>query len=105
VIRRDASFAHAYVRQDLTRYLQIVAGMRDALFDCDTAPGASTDALLQLDVPALVVPGHDKTHATSAARYLEECLPRAEYWDMPVAGQTEATAPPALLDFLGRHPA
>jgi len=35
--------------------------------------------LLRLDVPVLIVPGQDASHATSAARYLEECLPRAEY--------------------------
>ena len=49
---------------------------------------------------ALVVPGRDASHATSAARYLEECLPRAHYWDAPVADQTEATAPARLLEFL-----
>jgi len=48
----------------------------------------------------LVVPGRDKSHATSAARYLEECLPRAEYWDVAVADQTEKTAPARLLEFL-----
>ena len=53
-----------------------------------------------MEVPALIVPGRDKTHATSAARYLEECLPRAEYWDVAVADQTGATVPPRLLEFL-----
>ncbi len=56
-----------------------------------------------LDIPALIVPGHDASHATSAARYLEECLPRAEYWDVPVDGQTEDTVPARLLAFLDRH--
>jgi glyoxylase-like metal-dependent hydrolase (beta-lactamase superfamily II) len=74
--------------------------MMQALFDRDTAPGAEPEDLLRLDIPALIVPGHDKSHATSAARYLEECLPRAEYWDVPVAGQTDETAPRRLLDFL-----
>ena len=67
---------------------------------CDTAPGAEPEDLLKLVIPALVVPGRDKTHATSAARYLEECLPKAEYWDAPVADQTAATAPARLLEFL-----
>ena len=31
---------------------------------------------MRLDIPALIVPGRDAAHATSAARYLEECLPR-----------------------------
>ncbi len=72
----------------------------DTLFDRDTAPGAEPEDLLSLDVPALVVPGRDKSHATSAARYLEECLPRSEYWDVAVADQTETTAPARLLEFL-----
>ena len=45
-------------------------------------------------------PGRDASHATSAARYLEECLLRAEYWDVPVAGQTEASAPARIMEFL-----
>src|SRR5258708_2751359 len=48
-----------------------------ALFDRDTAPGAEPEDLMRLDIPALVVPGHDASHATPAARYLEECLPRS----------------------------
>jgi hypothetical protein len=55
--------------------------------------------LLELDVPALVVPGRDASHATSAARYLEECLD-AEYWDVPPEQQTAETAPARLLAFL-----
>jgi len=58
--------------------------------------------LMGLAVPAFIVPGRDKSHATSAARYLEECLPRAEYWDIAVGDQTEATVAPRLLEFLGR---
>lgn len=103
VIRRDPEFAAHYARLDRGWYLAAVTGMRDALFDRDTAPGADPESLLSLDVPALVVPGCDRTHATSAARYLEECLPRAEYWDAPVAEQTEAAAPARLLEFLARH--
>jgi len=56
--------------------------------------------LLQLEIPALVIPGRDPSHATSAARYLEECLSKSEYWDIAPAGQTEATAPARLLQFL-----
>jgi len=42
------------------------------------------------------------SHATSAARYLEECLPRAEYWDVPVAGQTEDATNARLSEFLDK---
>src|SRR5918996_4873287 len=100
VIRHDRAFAESYARQNVDHYKLIVAGMGRGLFDRDTAPGAEPEDLLRLDIPALVVPGRDASHATSAARYLEECLPRAEYWDVPVAGQTEETACTRLLEFL-----
>lgn len=104
VIRRDISFAAEYVDYDPQAYKSLVADMRDNLFDRDTSPGAKPEDLFRVEVPALVVPGADRTHATSAARYVQECLPRAEYWDAPVEGQTEATAPARLLEFLNRQP-
>jgi pimeloyl-ACP methyl ester carboxylesterase len=100
VIRRDPAFAHAYVYQNAEHYKALVTAMMETLFDRDTAPGAEPEDLLSLDIPALIVPGRDKSHATSAARYLEECLARSEYWDVPVANQTEETAPRRLLEFL-----
>jgi hypothetical protein len=102
VIKRDPDFAAAYARQNIDAYKLILAGMARNMFDRDTAPGAEPEDLLLLDIPALIVPGRDASHATSAARYLEECLPRAEYCDMPVAAQTEASVAPLLLDFLAR---
>ena len=54
----------------------------------------------RIENPALIVPGRDAAHATSAARYLEECLPRSDYWDVPVAEQTEATVAARVLAFL-----
>ena len=101
VIRHDRTFAESYAKQDVERYQLIVAGMARALMDRDTAPGAEPEDMLRLDIPALIVPGRDASHATSAARYLEECLPKAEYWDVPPDGQTEETAPARLLQFLG----
>lgn len=100
VIRRDEMFAAAYARQDVDRYRDLIAATRRSLFDRDTAPGAEPEELLKLDVPALIVPGRDQTHATSAARFLEECLPHAEYWDAPVEDQTATSAPARMLAFL-----
>jgi pimeloyl-ACP methyl ester carboxylesterase len=102
VIKADPAFAEAYARQSLDAYKLMVAAMARTLFDRDTAPGAEPEDLLRLDIPALVVPGQDAAHATSAARYLEECLPRAQYWDVPVAGQTEATVPKRVTEFLNK---
>ena len=100
VLQHDEAFAEAYAQQDVERYKLIVAGMARTLVDRDTVCGAEPEDLMRLDIPALVVPGRDPFHATSAARYLEECLPRAEYWDVPVAEQTEANAPGRVLAFL-----
>jgi len=102
VIKNDSSFAESYARQDLDEYRVIVANMSRGLFDRDTAPGAEPEDLFRVDLPALIIPGRDASHATSAARYLEECLPKAEYWDAPVEHQTEETANTRLLDFLDR---
>lgn len=102
VIKADPAFAAAYARQDTNTYKLIVAGMARTMFDRDTAPGAEPEDLLRLDIPALVIPGQDAAHATSAARYLEECLPRSQYWDVAVTEQTEATAPARIMEFLDR---
>jgi pimeloyl-ACP methyl ester carboxylesterase len=100
VIRGDDDFARAYAQHDADRYRYLVGAMARVLFDRDTVPGAEPEDLLQLDTPALIVPGQDASHATSAARYLQECLRDADYWDVPVAEQTEQTAPARVLEFL-----
>jgi len=78
----------------------VVSGMARQLFDRDTVPGPEPEDLMMLDIPALVVPGQDASHAPSAARYLQECLARVEYWDVAVVEQTEESAPPRIMAFL-----
>jgi pimeloyl-ACP methyl ester carboxylesterase len=102
VIKHDRAFAESYARQNVDQYKLTVVGMARTLFDRDTAPGAEPEDLMRVDIPALIVPGRDAAHATSAARYLEECLPRAEYWDVPVAGQTEEATNGRVLEFLDK---
>jgi pimeloyl-ACP methyl ester carboxylesterase len=103
LLQREAAFAAAYVRMEKDNYLKTVEGMAAALFDRDTSPGAEPEDLLKVHIPVLVVPGRDESHATSAARYLEECLPKSEYWDAPPDAQTESTAPPRVIEFLQKH--
>ena len=105
VLKRDAAFAVKYSALDPDAYKLVVVGMSRNLLDRDTAPGAEAEDLLRCALPALVIPGHDESHATSAARYFEECLPQAQYWDAPPEAQTEATAPQRLLAFLDAVPA
>jgi len=100
VITNDRAFADSYAKLDVGKYKKLVADMCRTLFDRDTSPGAEPEDMLKLEIPALVIPGRDASHATSAARYLEECLPRSEYWDVLPEEQTEQTAPARLLGFL-----
>jgi pimeloyl-ACP methyl ester carboxylesterase len=101
LIKRDPAFAQSYAKLDVAEYKALVSGMCRTLFDRDTSPGAEPEDVLKLQIPALVIPGHDASHATSAARYLEECLPGSQYWDALPDAQTEQTAPARLLEFLG----
>ncbi len=100
VSKNDRAFADAYAKLEMGKYKQLVTDMCRTLFDRDTSPGAEPEDMLRSEIPALVIPGRDASHATSAARYLEECLPKSEYWDVLPEGQTEATAPTRLLEFL-----
>lgn len=100
LLQRDAAFAAAFARLDREAYTLVCIGMARSLFDRDTAPGGEPEDLMRCTVPALIVPGNDAAHATSAARYLHECLPQSEYWDVPVAQQTAEPTNARLVAFL-----
>jgi pimeloyl-ACP methyl ester carboxylesterase len=100
VIRADPDFARRYAELDPDRYQLTAGAMARSLFDRDTVPGPEPEDLMTLNLPALILPGQDQSHAPSAARYLQECLGGARYLDLPVAGQTAETVPPRLLEFL-----
>lgn len=102
-ILNDPAFAGHYGAYDPAAYRLIVAGMARTLLDRDTAPGAEPEDLLRCAVPALVIPGADAAHATSAARYLAECLPASRYWDAAPEAQTEIATTDAVLSFLAAH--
>lgn len=100
VIARDGDFAERFALQDVKQYELLVTDMAHGLIDRDTAPGAEPEELMALQIPALVIPGKDASHATSAARYLEECIARADYWDVAPADQSEEATAARLLQFL-----
>lgn len=100
VLRSDDAFATSYAAFDPDRYATVVSGTVRLLFDRDTVPGPEPEDLAVLDTPALIVPGEDQSHTRSAARYLQECLPAGEYWDVPVAEQTPAASSARILQFL-----
>jgi len=100
VIRRDPAFREAFLTQDLARYKLIVGSLARVLIDRDSVPGFEPEDLMQLDIPTLIIPGRDNAHALSAARFIEECSKRVEFWDVTPEEQTEATAPARILQFL-----
>ena len=102
VLRRDEAFREAFLRQKPDHYKLIVASIPRTLMDRDSVPGFEPEDLLRLSIPTLIVPGRDNAHALSAARFLEECSPNAEFWDIGPAEQTAETVPPRVLDFLAR---
>ena len=78
VIASDDVFARNYVRQDLERYLQVVAQSRDNLFSDSMPSGVTSNHLMAMQMPAFIMPGDDAWHATSSAHVLRELMPNAQ---------------------------
>lgn len=57
VIASDYSFARSYVRQDLDRYLEVVAQSRDNLFSETIPSGVTNSQLMTMQISAFVMPG------------------------------------------------
>lgn len=98
-IARDEKFAAAFQSQGQERYLGIVEASGRTLFDRDTAPGAEPEEIMGIKAPALIVPGDDPSHATSAAHYLRECLPNAEFWNVMPPEQSTREVCDRIADF------
>jgi pimeloyl-ACP methyl ester carboxylesterase len=99
----DREFAAQFVQQDVARYLEICAQSRDALYG-DTMPsGATGGELMTIQVPALILPGADASHATSAAWAMKELMPNAEFWNVLPPHQNGANVHAAIMDFVGRN--
>ena len=98
-IARDDKFAEQFGAQDRDRYLGIVETSARRLFDRDTAPGAEPEEIMGIKAPALIIPGDDPSHATSAAYYLEECLPNAELWNVMPPDQSTENVCDQIIEF------
>jgi pimeloyl-ACP methyl ester carboxylesterase len=99
VIVSDPRFAQAFEAQDFERYLGMVGASGRTLFDRDTAPGAEPEEIMTMKAPALVVPGDDPSHATSAAHYLRELLPKSEYWPVMPPDQAPTRVRERIVEF------
>ena len=98
-ILNDISFAKRYVAQDVQRYLEVVTASRDAMF-ADTMPsGATGEEVMAIDIPALILPGADASHATSAAWALHELMPHSEFWNVLPPDQSGVNVLARILEF------
>jgi pimeloyl-ACP methyl ester carboxylesterase len=98
-IVHDKTFADSFAAQDFERYLGLVAASGRTLFDRDTAPGAEPEEILGMTMPALVMGGADPSHATSAAYYVSELMPKAELWPILPPHQTSENVRDRILEF------
>jgi pimeloyl-ACP methyl ester carboxylesterase len=92
-------FAAELKSQPVDEYLAIAEKSRDTLFN-DTMPsGASGAELMKMDIPALIMPGNDSSHAYSASIALEELMPKAELWNVMAEQQNGRNTLEELLRF------
>lgn len=102
-IARDPAFADRFAGQNLARYLGIIATTGRSLFDRDTAPGAAPEEVMGVNVPALIIPGDDPSHATSGAHYLRELLPKSDFWNVMPPDQSTQKVCDRILEFCRQH--
>ena len=102
-IARNKEFAESFASQNLERYLGMVTASGRSLFDRDTAPGAEPEEVMGINLPALIIPGDDSSHATSGAHYLRELLPKADFWNLMPPEQTTEKVCDRVLEFCRAH--
>jgi pimeloyl-ACP methyl ester carboxylesterase len=99
LIASDKDFAERFAQQDLERYLGVTFTTGRTLFDRDTAPGAEPEEVMGIKTPSLIIPGDDQSHATSAAHYLRELLPKSDFWNVMPPDQTTTNVCHRVLAF------
>ena len=103
VITSAPKFAEAFAQQDMERYLSLVSLSGRTLFDRDTAVGAEAEEIMAMKMPVLIVPGDDPAHATSAAHYVRELLPKPEFWPVMPPEQAPERVRDRILEFRRAH--
>lgn len=98
-IANDADFAERFAKQNLEPYLALVAASRDTMFPDTFVSGPPPQELLTIDVPAVVWPGDDASHAMSSAHQLCELLPRMQFWDLHPDKQTAENMLTQIVEF------
>jgi len=99
-LAHDATFAKAYVQQDMEPYLAIVAQGRDTLFDDVMPSGATGEQLLAIKHPTFIMAGDDASHSTSSAHILRELIPGSVFSPLMPPQQNADTVKRWILDSL-----
>lgn len=87
------------------RYIEVMQGWRQAFLSGPSEPvmGVCEDELRACRVPALVVPGNDRTHLRGSALAAAQLMPQAELFELPITDQdTDAVA---FADWQAHYPA
>jgi len=104
------------MNMDPARFIAVMQRWLDIFMEGPKEPllGVSADQLRSIAVPAIIIPGNDKTHAAVNGRAAHALIPGAELFELPIEHQDvplvmysqwkahEATIAGAMTDFMRR---
>ena len=82
-------------KTDPKRYIEVMSRWRDNFVAGARLPvmGVTEAELRSIAIPAIVVPGNDKTHSSESGRAAARLIPGAELHELPIADQDVALIP------------
>jgi pimeloyl-ACP methyl ester carboxylesterase len=83
------------MKMDANRYIEVMSRWRDNFLKGAHLPvmGVSEAELRSIRVPAVVIPGNDKTHSSESGRAAARLIPGAELHELPITDQDVALIP------------
>ncbi|HUQ73335.1 MAG TPA: alpha/beta hydrolase [Burkholderiales bacterium] len=105
------------MKMDPKRYIQVMSHWLEIFTRGPVAPmyGVTEAQLKSIKVPAIVIPGNDKTHASAEGRAIQKLIPGSQLVDLGLADQDlplvpftdwapqEAAIAKTCADFVHRH--
>jgi pimeloyl-ACP methyl ester carboxylesterase len=83
------------MKMDARRYIEVMSRWRDNFVKGAHLPvmGVSEDQLRSIKIPAVVIPGNDKTHSSESGRAAARMIPGARLHQLPITDQDVALVP------------
>jgi hypothetical protein len=80
---------------DPAHYVKVMSHWRDIFTSGPKAPvmGITEAQLRAFQVPAIIIPGNDKTHASASSLAAQKLIPGCELFELPVTDQDIALIP------------